>query len=84
VKGRIKMKVNIKCFGDLAKNHSCDHHKSTEVELTEGEKVSKIMDAFGITEEEAKIVFVNHRISDVDKLLKDGDRVSLFPATGGM
>jgi molybdopterin converting factor small subunit len=54
------------------------------VELTEGEKVSKIMDAFGITEEEAKIVFVNHRISDVDKLLKDGDRVSLFPATGGM
>ena len=78
------MKVNIKCFGDLAKNHSCDHHKSTEVELTEGEKVSKIMDAFGITEEEAKIVFVNHRISDADKLLKDGDRVSLVPATGGM
>jgi molybdopterin converting factor small subunit len=78
------MKVNFKCFGNLAKKYDCEYNETTVIELTEGEKVSKIMDAFGITEAEAKIVFVNHRISGSNQSLKDGDRVSLAPATGGM
>ena len=78
------MKVKLKCFGNLAKKYDCDYNETTTIEMTEGEKVVKILDAFGITEAEAKIVFVNHRISGSDHPLKDGDRVSLAPATGGM
>ncbi len=78
------MKVDIKCFGKLAEKYECNHNETTAIELTEGEKVSKILDAFGITEEEAKIVFLNHKISGLNQPLKDGDRVSLVPPTGGM
>lgn len=78
------MKVNVKCLGDLAKKGKCKHNETTPVELSAGEKVSKIMDELGIKNEETKIVFVNHRISESDRSLKDGDRVTLVPPTGGM
>ena len=78
------MKIDIKCFGNLAKKYDCDHNEPIAIELTEGEKVSNILDAFGITAEEAKIVFLNHKISGLNQSLKDGDRVTLVPPTGGM
>ena len=78
------MKVNIKCFGKLAENHDCDHSKTTLLELNEGSNVAEALDALGIEGDQTKIVFVNHRVKDASTSLRDGDRVSLFPATGGM
>ncbi len=78
------MKINIKCFGKLAQKYECDHSKSNLLELAEGSKVSEAIEALNIEGGETKIVFVNHRINDFNTPLKEGDRVTLVPATGGM
>ncbi len=39
--------------------------------------------SLGIPPEEVKIVMLNGKAAAKDSLLKDGDRVGLFPAVGG-
>ena len=46
---------------------------------TVGELVRKI----GIPVEEVKLIFINGRKQNMDYILKDKDRVGLFPPVGG-
>lgn len=78
------MRVNLKCFADLAERYTCDYQVTTTMDMTEGSTVGKLMNASGIPNEDVKIVFVNGKISGVGQPLKDGDRITLVPATGGM
>lgn len=45
--------------------------------------VSEILKKLGIPESEVKIAFVNSVQVPMDTVLKDGDRVGLFPPVGG-
>lgn len=78
------MKVNLKCFANLAERYTCDYHSTTTMDINEGSTVSKLMKASGIPEKDVRIVFVNGKISGVQQPLNDGDRITLVPATGGM
>ena len=78
------MKVNLKCFANLAEKYTCDYQVTTTMDMTEGSTVEKLMNASGIPQEDVKIVFVNGKISGVGHPLNDGDRITLVPATGGM
>ncbi|CAB5138987.1 hypothetical protein D3OALGA1CA_3736 [Olavius algarvensis associated proteobacterium Delta 3] len=78
------MKVNLKCFANLAERYTCDYQMTTAMEMNEGSTVSKLMKASGIPEKDVHIVFVNGKISGVQQSLNDGDRITLVPATGGM
>lgn len=78
------MKINLKCFADLAEHYDCDFQVSTAMDVAEGSKVGKVMSKSGIPEKDVKIIFVNDKITDVEHSLNDGDRVTLVPATGGM
>ena len=78
------MKVNLKCFANLADKYTCDYQVPTTMDMTEGSTVGKLMNASGIPKEDVKIVFVNGKISGVGQPLNDGDRITLVPATGGM
>jgi sulfur carrier protein ThiS len=78
------MKINLKCFADLAERYACDYKSSVPVELSEGSKVSHVMETSGIPEKDVRIVFVNGQVTGMNKPLRHGDRVTLVPATGGM
>jgi len=78
------MNIQLKCFADLAKQHTCDYMAATPVSLPDGATVATVIDNAAIPESSIKLVFVNGIIAGADKPLKDGDRVTLVPPTGGM
>jgi sulfur carrier protein ThiS len=78
------MKIELKCFADLARNKSCDYASVTTMELSAGTSAQDLMRAAGIEPQEVKLVFVNGQVRGPGHLLKDGDRVALAPAVGGM
>ena len=78
------MKINLKCFADLADRYECDYQKTTTLNMNDGSTVGKVMQDSGIPVTDVKIVFVNGKIAGAGQLLNDGDRVTLVPATGGM
>ena len=78
------MKVNLKCFAGLAEQYACDYHTSTVPELPDGSGVRDVTQMMGITEDEVNLIFVNGKISNADRALRNGDNLTLVPATGGM
>lgn len=51
-----------------------------EITVKTGATVQEAIQVLGIPKERVKLIFVNHTGAFVDRPLKDGDRVSLFPA----
>ena len=78
------MKINLKCFSTLVNLDACDYNDITPYQLDEGQTVGDLIVRAGIAREDVKIAFVNSRITDLDAVLSDGDRVGLAPAVGGM
>ncbi|MCG6895155.1 MAG: MoaD/ThiS family protein [Desulfobacteraceae bacterium] len=78
------MKINLKCFADLAERHDCDYREATEINASEGATVANVIRDNGIAERDVKIIFVNGVLASNDRRLGDGDRVTLVPSTGGM
>jgi len=78
------MNVATKCFAQLAKEKVCDYRAATEYQLPDGARVSDLIGHLGLSEEEIKLVYVNHVIVPRQTMLRDGDQVAFAPATGGM
>jgi molybdopterin converting factor small subunit len=78
------MRINLKCFANLADKYTCDHEVTTTVAIEDETTVDKMMSKSGISKNDVKIVFVNGKISDLEQTLNDNDNVTLVPATGGM
>ncbi|MGB5423620.1 MAG: MoaD/ThiS family protein [Desulfobacterales bacterium] len=78
------MRINLKCFANLADQYTCDHEVTTTVGIDEKTTVDKMISKSGISKNDVKIVFVNGKISGFEQTLNDGDNVALVPATGGM
>lgn len=45
--------------------------------------VRDLLDELNIPETEAKLIFINSMKCDMTSVLKDGDRVGIFPPLGG-
>lgn len=78
------MRINLKCFANLAEQYTCDHEVTTTVDIDAETTVDEMMSRSGILKNDVKIVFVNGKISAFEQPLNDGDNVTLVPATGGM
>lgn len=78
------MKVNLKCFADLANQYECGFDQIVEIDIPQGTTVRGILNKSGISEEKVKISFVNGIITDIDQQLIHGDNLTLVPPTGGM
>ncbi|HJD96587.1 MoaD/ThiS family protein [Mailhella massiliensis] len=55
-------------------------------ELKDGESVlaaGDVAQRIGIPPEEITIIMINSRQSDLESLVRDGDRVAFFPPVGG-
>jgi len=53
------------------------------LEVEESASVNTVLQKLGLPPEEAKVVFVNGRHASLDQVLKEGDKIALFPAVGG-
>lgn len=78
------MKIDIKCFSQLAKKYDCDYRERGTIEIGEDSTVRNAVSTAGIPEEEVKIIFVNGKITGLTQALHSGDLLTLVPATGGM
>jgi molybdopterin converting factor small subunit len=76
--------IKVKCFADLAERFDCDFRTASKLDLCEDATVANVIGAFGIAEDDVKIIFVNGQIARMDRSLTDGDRVTLVPSSGGM
>lgn len=59
-----------------ARNIPCTN---ATISITDGQCVKDVLDALGIEEEDIEGVFVNGKISSLDTLLYDGDRLGALP-----
>jgi len=67
-------------MGSLLPNGSPEQPGLIEITLKNGATVQEAVQVLGIPKERVKLIFVNHAAAFLDQLLKEGDRVALFPA----
>ncbi|SHI48812.1 MoaD/ThiS family protein [Halodesulfovibrio aestuarii] len=73
------MQVEIKCFATL----SDFTPKGGFLAVDDGSTVKQVIDLLGIKAEDVKIMFINGKHESLESVLKEGDRLGLFPAVGG-
>ena len=72
--------IELKLFATL--QELAPHATSTQV-LDAGTNVRTLVQQLGIPEKKAKLIFINSRKVTLDSVLKDGDRLGIFPPVGG-
>ena len=72
------MKLTVKCFATLMPQTP----PGGKLEF-QGTTVLELLRELGVPESEAKIIFVNGLGVGTETLLKDEDRVGIFPPVGG-
>jgi rubredoxin/putative ubiquitin-RnfH superfamily antitoxin RatB of RatAB toxin-antitoxin module len=67
-------------MGSLLHYASPERPGLIEITLDHGARVRDALRTLEIPEEKVKLIFVNHKGAYIDQALKEGDRISLFPA----
>ena len=79
------MKIKLKLYASLARyvpEHETNRgSRMTEVE--EGKTIRELLEGFSIPAKAVKIIFLNGVHADLDQVLKEGDRVGVFPPVAG-
>nr|WP_272879064.1 MoaD/ThiS family protein [Clostridium sp. Cult2] len=73
------IKVEVRLFAHFRQGRQ----KNQIIELEEGKDISYVLDLLNINEEEASIVLLNGMDGPLNRQLKDGDVLALFPPVGG-
>ncbi|MBI4803992.1 MAG: MoaD/ThiS family protein [Desulfovibrio sp.] len=74
------MNITVKCFATL---NSFQPENEEHFPLHAGETVEALIERLGMAPDMVAVLFVNGVHAARDRVLSDGDRVSLFPAVGG-
>lgn len=73
------MNIQVSCFATL----SSYAPEGGTINVSQGTTAGDIVEILSIPREEVKIIFVNGQNSGRDAVLKENDRVGIFPAIGG-
>ncbi len=78
------MKIDVYLYATLVR-HLPDgaEGRSVALEADENTHVRDVMQQLGVPEKSVKLIFVNGVHAQPETVLKDGDRVGLFPPVGG-
>jgi molybdopterin converting factor small subunit len=78
--GHMKNHITLKLFATFAKHAPGGTSQyAVEPETT----VETLLEELRIPVNQVKLIFINGRNSTLDTILKDGDRVGIFPPVGG-
>lgn len=72
--------IDIKLFASLSGKTP---QSSEKYPIESGMTVRELIDHLAVPENEAKLIFINGRKGELTSVLKDGDRVGIFPPVGG-
>ena len=72
--------ISVRFFASLAQRMPPTPNRYA---VSPGTTVREVLSAFDITEQEAKLVFVNNKRAELSSVLNNGDRVGVFPPVGG-
>ena len=73
------MRLNVKLFASLRDGRFDER----DLEFAEGSRVRDVVKTSGIPEGEVAVIFINARHAELETVLRDGDRLSIFPPVGG-
>jgi len=73
------MDVEVRLFESLKKHQP----EGGKVRLAEGSRISDLLTALGISTDDVGILMVNQSDGRFDRLLRNGDVVTLIPPIGG-
>jgi sulfur-carrier protein len=78
------MKVELHLYASLSKYLPPDAvFKTCLVKIETDTTIKDIIEQMNIDEQSVKLLFLNGVHASVDSVLKDGDRVGIFPPVGG-
>lgn len=73
------MNIKVRLFATLRDGRG----KEMDMEMSDSPTPGKIMDILKINYEEVSLLLINGRDGELDRVLNDGDIVSMFPPVGG-
>ncbi len=73
------MKIEMRLFATLREGRG----KVIPMEVMAESRVLELIDALGIPHQDIAILLVNGRDATLERVLQDGDAVSVFPPVGG-
>ena len=76
----MKIHITIKLFATLKKYSPPD---ADNYPVTPGNTIMDLVDLLGLSEDEAKIIFIDGVKATLDSGLQGGETVSIFPPIGG-
>ena len=78
------MKIEINLYATLSRNlPDRSGRKSQIIELVDDTSVGELLHQLSIPNESVKLIFINGVHAGMDAVLKDGDRLGVFPPIGG-
>ncbi len=78
------MKVEVRLFATFTR-YLPDHAEGHKIvlELADGTTAKQVLVQLRVPLEEIKLVFINSVHAEIEDVLKDGDRMGVFPPVGG-
>ena len=77
------MSIELRVYTGLEKYTGTRYGELIKLELAEGTTIRDVIKQYNIPEQEVFSSLVNGLHKSLDTVLKDGDRVALFPPVGG-
>jgi sulfur carrier protein ThiS len=78
------MKIEVNLYATLSQYLPDGNKGPTHiVDVVEGTTVSELLRQLGVPTQSAKLIFLDGIHSDLDAVLKEGNRLGVFPPVGG-
>ena len=78
------MKIEVNLYATLSQYIPGGNKGPTHVvDVEEGTTVSELLRQLGVPTQSAKLIFLDGMHSNLDKELKEGNRLGVFPPVGG-
>lgn len=78
------MQTEVRLFAGLHKYvNGAVSGEAFRVELEEGSDIAALLDRLGIPRQEVYVTMVNGQTLPTSRILREGDRIGIFPPVGG-
>ena len=78
------MKIEVNLYATLSQYVPDGNKGPTHiVDVPAGTTVSELLNQLGVPTQSAKLIFLDGMHSDLDTVLKEGNRLGVFPPVGG-
>jgi sulfur-carrier protein len=78
-----RVKIEFRLYASLSRYMPEEWRNSPAVEIREGTTVRELLESIKVPPDAVKVVFVNGLHAKSDEVLREGDRVGVFPPVAG-